>query len=94
MESKFSELRFRIELLDDVIQFVQQVWLPSAQQQALGMMSDTLGKQLANMQSRTPVLGSHYLLIALQPGVGQEAIVVRPAYTHRRSDRLDGHLDD
>jgi hypothetical protein len=57
MESKFSELRFRIELLDDVIQFVQQVWLPSAQQQALGMMSDTLGKQVAAMQSRTPILG-------------------------------------
>ena len=31
VESKFSELRFRIELLDDVIQFIQQVWLPSAQ---------------------------------------------------------------
>ena len=57
MESKFSELRFRIELLDDVIQFVQQVWLPSAQQQALGMMSDTLGKQVAAMQSRTPMWG-------------------------------------
>ncbi len=54
MESKFSELRFRIELLDDVIQFVQQVWLPSAQQHALSMMSTTLSKQLADMQARTP----------------------------------------
>jgi hypothetical protein len=57
VESKFSELRFRIELLDDVIQFIQQVWLPSAQQHALYMLSTTLAKQLADIQARTPTWG-------------------------------------